>query len=95
MVSLLLAMPFSMGRVSAAQDPADPVSPPIPVHVLPKHEEGWRDCATVTFDLLREFVPETIPLSKYGGRTDRREKATGFFYAPGLRPSPSYLLLHL
>jgi hypothetical protein len=63
---------------------ADPVAKPIPVRVLPKHDEHWRNYATVTFDHLREFTPKKNSLSKHGGRMDRREEATGFFHAKKL-----------
>lgn len=41
----------------------------------------WGDEKTVLFEHLNGFKPQAIELSKYGGRMDRQEKATGFFYA--------------
>lgn len=41
----------------------------------------WSSCDTRTLAAMPEFKPGAqVPLSKYGGRMDRKEKATGFFH---------------
>jgi hypothetical protein len=54
---------------------------PIGVEVQRAHMTTWTNYCTVTVDQLADFQPLEIPLGKYGGRTDRREEATGFFHA--------------
>lgn len=44
-------------------------------------KKTWESFPTRTLDDLQGFKPAQIPLTKYGGRADRREKATGFFRA--------------
>lgn len=63
----------------------DSIKEPTAVRVLPKHEKTWRGYATITLDHLSDFKPVDIPLSQYGGRKDRKEPATGFFYAKKLQ----------
>ena len=40
----------------------------------------YKSYPTRTIAQLRGFVPATVKLSKYGGRLDRRTKATGYFH---------------
>lgn len=42
--------------------------------------EKWSEQKTTLLEHLQGFTPATIGLGNYGGRTDRKEKATGFFY---------------
>jgi hypothetical protein len=44
-------------------------------------KKSWESFPTRTLDDLSGFKPAQIPLTKFGGRADRREKATGFFRA--------------
>lgn len=66
------------GRPAKAQDRA-PV--PVPVKVKRKPPDQWVVYQARTVDSLEGFVPgsATVARSKYGGRADRRLKATGFF----------------
>jgi hypothetical protein len=59
----------------------DRVLAPVPVEVQRAHMTTWTNYCTVTMDQLADFQPLEIPRSKYGGRMDRREDATGFFHA--------------
>ena len=42
--------------------------------------KNWTKQKTTLLGHLREFKPAPLVLSKYGGRTDRKDKATGFFH---------------
>ncbi|WP_202913646.1 hypothetical protein [Pararcticibacter amylolyticus] len=50
------------------------------------HKDGsnafteYKEYPTRTVAQLKGFLPSTVRLSKYGGRTDKKTKATGFFY---------------
>ncbi len=66
------------------QEVSNRVLEPTPVQVLPKHTQEWRTYQTITLDHLVDFKQPAIPLSQFGGRTDRREEATGSFYAKKL-----------
>lgn len=62
---------------SHAAEPADPVM----LKVKNKNDaKNWTQNKTVLLEHLPEFKPAPLALSNYGGRTDRKEKATGFFY---------------
>lgn len=54
-----------------------------------KPTDEWKEYPTRTLDRVAGFQPgaHTVPLDQYGGRADRKDKATGFFYAkkPGAR----------
>lgn len=41
--------------------------------------KSWESHPTRTMSDLGAFAPAQVPLTKYGGREDRKEKATGFF----------------
>jgi len=41
----------------------------------------WKTYPTRAMSTLKNFKPGKIDLDKYGGRKDRKEQATGFFYA--------------
>ena len=41
----------------------------------------WKDYPTRSLSTLRDFHPATIPLDKYGGRTDLPLAASGFYHA--------------
>ncbi len=45
-------------------------------------DKEWKQYQTRTLENIRGFKPDTnrIILDKYGGRTDKKAKATGFFY---------------
>src|SRR5512135_2689965 len=45
-------------------------------------DKQWKQFPTVTLDTIKGYKPYAaqIPLDKYGGRTDMKQKATGFFY---------------
>ena len=45
-------------------------------------DKQWKQYDTRTVDMLANFKPysKTIPMDKYGGRTDMKATATGFFY---------------
>ena len=47
-----------------------------------KPDQAWREYPTRTLDLLAGFRADgaKVPLSKYGGRADRKADATGFFH---------------
>ena len=47
-----------------------------------KPDKPWKEYPTHTVDLLAGFKPgaKAVPVSIYGGRTDKKEKATGFFH---------------
>ncbi len=51
------------------------------VMVESKHgaKSKWESNPTRTIEDLKDFAPKEIPLTKFGGRADRREKATGSF----------------
>jgi hypothetical protein len=51
-----------------------------------KPADDWKEYPTRTLDHVPGFQPGTraIPLDQYGGRADRKENATGFFYAKKL-----------
>uniref|UniRef100_Q02B53 Agarase n=1 Tax=Solibacter usitatus (strain Ellin6076) TaxID=234267 RepID=Q02B53_SOLUE len=51
-----------------------------------KPTDEWKEYPTRTLDRVAEFQPgaRTIALDQYGGRADRKDKATGFFYAKKL-----------
>ncbi|MEI6515245.1 MAG: hypothetical protein WCO77_04645 [bacterium] len=54
---------------------------PVKVDVRPAEKGKWIAHDTRTLETLSEFKPGApVPLSKYGGRLDRKEKATGFFH---------------
>jgi hypothetical protein len=55
------------------------VSEPILVEAQRARSTEWHHYKTVTLDQLVEFEPQSIHLSEYGGRLDRRAEATGFF----------------
>ena len=42
--------------------------------------EKWSEQKTTLLEHLQGFTPSPVGLGDYGGRTDRKEKATGFFY---------------
>ncbi|WP_153042843.1 agarase [Rufibacter ruber] len=44
----------------------------------------WKDYATRSFAQLTDFKPKETKLSPYGGRKDKRTKATGFFHVKQL-----------
>ena len=56
---------------------------PLSVKAKAKPESAWKEYPTRTLDLLPDFKPGAAktPLSKYGGRTDRKADATGYFHA--------------
>lgn len=60
------------------------VAKPTPVEAERARTNVWKTYQTVTLDHLLDFQPQEIPLSQYGGRMDRREKATGFFHVKQL-----------
>jgi len=41
----------------------------------------WREYKTTLLKCLSDFKPAPVALSRYGGRADRKDKATGFFHA--------------
>ncbi|KAA8482723.1 hypothetical protein BDE36_2784 [Arcticibacter tournemirensis] len=41
---------------------------------------AYKDYPTRTIGQLKQFVPKEVKLNRYGGRTDKRTKPTGFFY---------------
>src|SRR5437764_13950318 len=47
-----------------------------------KPTDEWKEYPTRTLDRVDGFKPgaRTFALDQYGGRADRKEKATGFFY---------------
>jgi hypothetical protein len=53
----------------------------VPVKRKPTDNQ-WKLRNTRTIELLEDFQPDSkkIPYSKYGGRTDRKAKAKGYFY---------------
>jgi len=57
---------------------------PLPaVKAKAKPDSAWKEYPTRTLDQLPAFKPPAAktPLSKYGGRNDRKADATGFFHA--------------
>src|SRR5664279_875882 len=59
---------------------------PLLVRSRRKPADEWKEYPTRTVDRVAGFHPgaRAIPLDQYGGRADRQEKATGFFYAKKL-----------
>jgi|GEM_PF-1428672 len=54
---------------------------PVMVDVRTKPGQKWASYPTRTLATMQDFNPGTpIQLSKYGGRLDRKEKATGYFH---------------
>ena len=41
----------------------------------------WKEYPTRTIETLQGYAPSPVPLDKYGGRTDKKFPATGFFHA--------------
>jgi len=60
-----------------AAGPADPVM--VDVKNI-NDAKNWTRTQTTLLAHLQGFAPAPVVLGKYGGRTDRKEKATGFFY---------------
>jgi len=93
-LSLIAAFTCMAGVLSAQQAHSDaelsaagsgPVLEPIPVEVEKARTGIWKTYQTITIDQMAGFNGQDIALSKYGGRKDRQEKATGFFYAKKLK----------
>ncbi|MCX5682896.1 MAG: hypothetical protein NT049_04340, partial [Planctomycetota bacterium] len=62
---------------------AGSAEPPLMVKAKSKPASAWKEYPTRTLDQLANFKPVAAApaLSKYGGRTDRKANATGFFHA--------------
>ncbi len=67
---------------TSANAQVDPVKAPGGNQVLSRATKGSKTTTyqTVRLQDLTQFTPASIPLDKYGGRTDQLEKASGFFY---------------
>jgi hypothetical protein len=66
----------------ATADTGAPAEKPLLVKAKSKPDSPWKEYPTRTVDLLPGFKPDSqkVPLSKYGGRIDRKADATGFFH---------------
>jgi hypothetical protein len=71
---------FCAAALLYGEEPAR-VLEPVPVEVQRAHTTTWITYRTVTMNQLAGFHPLEVSLGKFGGRTDRREEATGFFHA--------------
>lgn len=80
----ILILGLIAGRVSA-QDNTE-YSLKVPAKKGINHPDGsntfteYKEYSTRTIDQLQGFTPKEVKLSKYGGRLDKRIKATGFFH---------------
>ncbi|MGA0845419.1 MAG: hypothetical protein ACO3RV_02675 [Luteolibacter sp.] len=68
--ALVLAAALSIGMLCRAE-----TASPLQVEVNGKPQ------ATVTLQDISHFNPKLVQLSRYGGRMDRKEDASGYFYA--------------
>ena len=78
-VFLLIAILGGQGAAGeSASDAAGGASVTVKVKRKPSDAQ-WTEYPARTVGDLADFTPRDVPLSRFGGRTDRRSKATGFF----------------
>jgi len=78
LVMLFLVLAFAPEARSATPDaPA-----PLLVRAKARPDSPWKEYPTRTIERLAGFTPgaAAVPLTRYGGRTDRKADATGFFH---------------
>jgi hypothetical protein len=77
--AILAAAAAGAARAAA---PSDAAAAPLLVQAKAKPDQAWKEYPTRTLERLPDFAPPAQPpaLSKYGGRTDRKADATGFFH---------------
>ena len=76
------ATAYPIGAVSRPAYAADPPAPPLMVKAKHKPSDAtWKDNPSRTVETLPGFSlsSPTPPLDKWGGRNDKKAKATGFF----------------
>jgi hypothetical protein len=75
-IALGLLWPSAGAQVAAADPPK-----PLLVKAKRKPDMAWKTYETRTLARMAAFRPgaRKVPLSTYGGRLDRKVKATGFF----------------
>ena len=80
---LLLSLLLQPGLQSAAQT-VNEYSLMVSSRVANSKEKmygEWKDYPTRTLATLNGYTPASVPLSRYGGRKDKKFPATGFFHA--------------
>ncbi|MBF0199024.1 MAG: hypothetical protein HQL32_15010 [Planctomycetes bacterium] len=66
---------------------ADTVDKPILVEAQKHKGKRWYKYKTNLLSHLKDYKKQEIKLSRYGGRMDNKEKATGFYYTKKLKNS--------
>jgi hypothetical protein len=80
MKAMVLSGPLLAIAFGSAACLGEEVAEPVGVRVKKQHAaKAWTECGTTLLEHLRGFEPRAVALSRYGGRADRREEASGFF----------------
>jgi len=80
-LGIMLAIVLVCPAVAAASE----VKQPTGVKVRHWRSTSWKNYLTLSLAHLKAFKPLPVETSAYGGRTDRKEEATGFFSVKRLK----------